>query len=113
VVSRVRTPVKILSRRLDQKESLYGTFFLRSGFAIDLENISRAKPLIVKPSLSKWKEYAEDKWFSRIESHCEEVLQNFTGSYRSHENGRIGILPGLTGASKTYVIRKNPALLPI
>ncbi len=44
---------------------------------IDVNNVSRAEKLIVTPRMDKWKEYANDKWFSQIESYCETVLYNF------------------------------------
>ena len=33
--------------------------------------------LIVKPPIGKWKEYANDAWFSEQESTCETVLEEF------------------------------------
>jgi hypothetical protein len=49
--------------------------------AVDME-LTRAeldllRGLIVKPALGKWKDYAPDEWFRRIESRCETILAQF------------------------------------
>ena len=48
-----------------------------------LDNIAKAEKLIVQPDLGKWKKYADDQWFSRIESHCETTLYYFLLSQKN------------------------------
>ena len=31
----------------------------------------------VKPSVSRWNEYASDNWFCAIEEHCDAVVEEF------------------------------------
>jgi hypothetical protein len=49
--------------------------------AVEVENydLTQLLSLIVKPSRQKWKEYADDHWFKRHETRCENVLAEFLG----------------------------------
>jgi hypothetical protein len=42
-------------------------------------DLTSLKALIEIPDLEKWKRYADDAWFQRIESRCETVLAEFYG----------------------------------
>ena len=44
---------------------------------IDINHVASVEKLIVKPRVGKWKKYAEDSWFSQIESCCEDVIRDF------------------------------------
>jgi hypothetical protein len=68
----VEQPTKILSSLFEQLD-------------IDRDNISRVEDLIIKPKFGKWKQYAEDRWFSEIESRCESIIQDF---WESQQNRR-------------------------
>ena len=46
---------------------------------IDVAHVSTVEKLIVKPQIGKWKSYADNHWFSTIESRCETVLHEFWG----------------------------------
>lgn len=47
-------------------------------------DLSELLPLIIKPQLNKWKQYAEDSWFEKHESECEAVLLNFLFQDEAH-----------------------------
>ncbi len=40
-------------------------------------DVARLKPLIERPALGRWREYAEASWFADHEAACEEVLATF------------------------------------
>lgn len=40
-------------------------------------DVESAKALIVKPRLGRWRDYADEVWFSRHEAACEELLEEF------------------------------------
>ena len=39
--------------------------------------VDKASSVVKPPVLNKWKNYAEEQWFSDIECHCESVLSDF------------------------------------
>lgn len=47
---------------------------------IDLRHIETILPIIQPPPFGKWKQYADDDWFRRHETHCENVMSGFFGT---------------------------------
>jgi hypothetical protein len=46
-------------------------------------DVSKLISLIIAPPLAKWRDYADDAWFRRHETPCEEVLEEFLGPHVS------------------------------
>jgi hypothetical protein len=47
--------------------------------SIDNADVGELKKLVTKVDVGKWREYADDEWFKKYESGCEEVLGEFLG----------------------------------
>lgn len=50
---------------------------------IDLKHLSKAASVLEKPRLDKWKNYADEAWFSSLESECERNLNSFLSEKES------------------------------
>lgn len=46
------------------------------------DQIDQACSVVARPTVGKWREYADEAWFQRHESHCESVLADFLGRER-------------------------------
>jgi hypothetical protein len=44
---------------------------------IDTRNIEQASSMLEKPNLHKWRQYADDDWFTTLELECEQNLTIF------------------------------------
>lgn len=44
---------------------------------VDLKHVENILPIIQPPPFGKWRNYADDEWFLRHETHCENVMAEF------------------------------------
>jgi hypothetical protein len=47
---------------------------------VECDEIDQVCSVVAQPTVGRWREYAEEAWFVRHESHCESVLADFMGS---------------------------------
>ncbi|PCI59657.1 MAG: sulfotransferase family protein [Gammaproteobacteria bacterium] len=59
---------------LEPKSTLQKLF---SELSIDNKSLAKAASVIQKPSLNKWKQYADNEWFEKLEQECEQNLNSF------------------------------------
>ncbi len=48
-------------------------------------HFSQVADIIKKPKMDKWKEYASATWFSNIEVHCEEIIEQFMSNHNAEQ----------------------------
>lgn len=64
-------------RLVESPKQELGQLFESLEFPCD--DIDQVCSVVAKPTIGKWREYAEDAWFERHETHCESVLADFIG----------------------------------